>query len=93
MTDSSTDAKATPAEETQAGRPKHLPLIGTQSTSSPLIVRARMLNEVMYCDRLVCLEWVNSEFADNHFTARASSRCGLREAGSATSLDVAAVSG
>lgn len=46
-------------------RPKHLPLIGT---SLPPVIPARMLNEVMYCERLMFLEWVHGEFADNYYT-------------------------
>lgn len=49
-------------------RPKHLPLISTARSDPPPIVPARMLNEAMYCERLMYLEWVQGEFADNHFT-------------------------
>ncbi len=31
-------------------------------------VPARMLNELVYCPRLFYFEWVQGEFADNHFT-------------------------
>jgi CRISPR-associated protein Cas1 len=34
----------------------------------PLFVPARMVNEVLYCERLMYLEWVQGEFADNAFT-------------------------
>ncbi len=34
----------------------------------PALVPARMLNEVTYCERLMYLEWVQGEFADNEFT-------------------------
>lgn len=37
-------------------RPKHLPLPGTQRLNSPTAIPARMLNEVMYCERLMYLE-------------------------------------
>ncbi|MBI2376586.1 MAG: CRISPR-associated endonuclease Cas1 [Deltaproteobacteria bacterium] len=33
-----------------------------------LTVPARMVNEVLYCERLMYLEWVQGEFADNFFT-------------------------
>ena len=46
-------------------RPKHLPLIRAEA---PRVIPARMLNEVMYCERLMYLEWVHGEFADNYFT-------------------------
>lgn len=52
----------------QGVRPKHLPLLGTQREAPPLAVPARMLNEVMYCERLMYLEWVHGEFRDNHYT-------------------------
>jgi CRISPR-associated protein Cas1 len=45
-------------------RPKHLPIVGT----APALVPARMINEVLYCERLLYLEWAQGEFADNAFT-------------------------
>ena len=33
------------------------------------LVPARMINEVLYCERLMYLEWVQGEWADNVFTA------------------------
>ncbi len=35
---------------------------------APKHVPARMINEVLYCERLMHLEWVQGEFADNFFT-------------------------
>lgn len=32
------------------------------------LVPARMVNEVLYCERLMYLEWVQGEWADNQFT-------------------------
>ncbi|MEY4580824.1 MAG: hypothetical protein RL701_5527 [Pseudomonadota bacterium] len=49
-------------------RPKHLPLIGTRHPEPPPVIPARMLNELMYCERLMYLEWVHGEFRDNYFT-------------------------
>lgn len=49
-------------------RAKTLPLIGARSVPPPEIVPARMVNEVLYCERLMYLEWVQGEFADNAFT-------------------------
>jgi len=43
---------------------RRLPTIG----SSPGFVPARMINEVLYCERLLYLEWAQGEFADNIFT-------------------------
>jgi CRISPR-associated protein Cas1 len=34
----------------------------------PDLVPARMINEVLYCERLMYLEWVQGEWADNYFT-------------------------
>lgn len=49
-------------------RAKTLPLIGKQTVTPPEVVPARMINEVLYCERLMYLEWVQGEFADNAFT-------------------------
>lgn len=38
------------------------------STHPPDLVPARMVNECVYCERLMHLEWVQGEFADNEFT-------------------------
>src|SRR5580658_4214659 len=43
---------------------RHLPLAGPP----PDLVPARMINEVLYCERLLYLEWAQGEFADNAFT-------------------------
>lgn len=55
-------APATP----ELPRPKHLPLI--TAVRPPALLPARMLNELLYCERLMYLEWVQGEFADNAFT-------------------------
>ena len=45
-----------------------------RATSLPLalpnieLVPARMINELLYCERLMALEWLQGEFADNAFT-------------------------
>lgn len=36
------------------------------------LVPARMVNEVLYCERLMYLEWVQGEWADNQFTVDGS---------------------
>lgn len=48
-------------------RPKTLPGLPV-SGDAPDVVPARMVNEVLYCERLMYLEWAQKEFADNHFT-------------------------
>ncbi len=35
---------------------------------TPAAVPARMINEVLYCERLMYLEWAQGEFQDNFFT-------------------------
>jgi CRISPR-associated protein Cas1 len=55
---------AEPLEEAASARAKHLPLF----SSAPDLVPARMVNEVLYCERLMYLEWVQGEFTDNHYT-------------------------
>jgi CRISPR-associated protein Cas1 len=47
-------------------RAKHLPL--RLPAAPPDLVPARMINEVLYCERLLYLEWAQGEFQDNHFT-------------------------
>ena len=47
-------------------RAKHLPIA---AEDQPALVPARMVNEVLYCERLFYLEWVQGEFAHNEFTA------------------------
>jgi CRISP-associated protein Cas1 len=37
-------------------------------TAPPDLVPARMINEVLYCERLMYLEWSQGEFEDNAFT-------------------------
>ena len=52
------DARAKPL-------PRRLPIAGS---SSPALVPARMINEALYCERLLYLEWAQGEFTDNAFT-------------------------
>src|SRR5580704_12968783 len=44
--------------------PRRLPVSG----APPDLVPARMINEALYCERLLYLEWAQGEFADNAFT-------------------------
>ena len=54
-----------PAEALRAKPlPRRLPL----ASSPPDLVPARMINEALYCERLLYLEWAQGEFADNAFT-------------------------
>lgn len=43
---------------------RKLPLV----VEAPALVPARMINETLYCERLMYLEWAQGEFADNEFT-------------------------
>lgn len=47
--------------------PLRLPLVPGPGYQ-PELVPARMINEVLYCERLMYLEWVQGEWADNYFT-------------------------
>jgi CRISP-associated protein Cas1 len=42
--------------------------LGTSALDVPALVPARMINEVLFCERLLYLEWAQSEWADNAFT-------------------------
>lgn len=53
----------TPSARAKALKPK-LPVVPGASD----LVPARMINEVLYCERLMYLEWVQGEWADNVFT-------------------------
>lgn len=68
MTTDGTKARSD-LHEDEAGptRAKHLPL-PLLKADSPLLVPARMINELLYCERLMYLEWAQGEFADNAFT-------------------------
>jgi CRISP-associated protein Cas1 len=44
---------------------RELPVVRTDTALIP----ARMINEVLYCERLMYLEWVQGEWAENAFTA------------------------
>lgn len=50
-------------------RAKALPLAPPDTDASSYLVPARMINEVLYCERLMFLEWVQNEWADNRYTA------------------------
>ena len=60
-----------PEREEQAAaevRAKALPLRLPIAVEPPALVPARMINETLYCERLMYLEWVQGEWADNAFT-------------------------
>jgi CRISPR-associated protein Cas1 len=67
-TPSALETRQTEAFDKQEVRPKRLPLVPKEDTEEPL-VPARMINEVLYCERLMYLEWVQGQWADNYFTS------------------------
>lgn len=61
------DGRGREASETDSQRAKALPL--RDPGSALPLVPARMVNEVLYCERLMYLEWVHGEWDSNRFTA------------------------
>lgn len=57
-----------PAPHVPDARAKPLTRRLPAAAEVPAVVPARMVNEVLYCERLMYLEWVQGEFADNFFT-------------------------
>jgi CRISP-associated protein Cas1 len=51
-----------------AARPKILPRRLPMTNGAPDAVPARIVNEVLYCERLAFLEWAQGEWADNAYT-------------------------
>lgn len=45
--------------------PRRVPVVRDESN----VIPARMINEVLYCERLMYLEWVQGEWGENEFTA------------------------
>ncbi len=56
--------RAAPAAPRAKLLPRALPVV----SPPPDLIPARMINEVLYCERLLFLEWVQGEFTDNVFT-------------------------
>src|SRR5579859_5196718 len=61
-------APSIPATEPDVVRAKPLPRRLPLASAAPDLVPARMINEALYCERLLHLEWAQGEFADNAFT-------------------------
>lgn len=57
-----------PIPEREELRAKTLPRRLAVVVDPPALVPARMINESLYCERLMYLEWSQGEFADNAFT-------------------------
>lgn len=61
------EVPATPSADAARAKPlRDLPPIGERELT---LVPARMVNEVLYCERLMYLEWVQDEWESNAFTA------------------------
>jgi CRISPR-associated protein Cas1 len=58
------DAPDPPGSARAKPLPRRLPV----AAEPPELVPARMINETLYCERLMYLEWSQGEFADNAFT-------------------------
>ena len=78
MTDDAKSTSAAPSVPPEEGddpasaRAKPLPLrlpVVPQDSPAPALIPARMINEVLYCERLLYLEYVQGEWADNVYTA------------------------
>jgi CRISPR-associated protein Cas1 len=64
---SSRASKPVERQDQPIARAKPLPR-AARWAEPPALVPARMVNEVLYCERLFYLEWVQGEFQDNVFT-------------------------
>lgn len=62
------DAETSSHEGAASARAKPLRRTLPVLPESLILVPARMINEVMYCERLMYLEWVQGEWADNVYT-------------------------
>ncbi len=52
----------------ESARAKALPLAPISDERGEPPVPVRMVNEVLYCERLMYLEWIQGQWADNYFT-------------------------
>lgn len=70
MTKSDSPAAAEVLPDTAVESARAKPLRDLPAVEAPLrLVPARMVNEVLYCERLMYLEWVQDEWESNAFTA------------------------
>ena len=58
-----------PASARAKPLPRQLPVVRGPDAPDSKLVPARMINEVLYCERLLYLEYVQGEWADNVYTA------------------------
>lgn len=63
------DTGAEPASARAKPLPRRLPVVSPEQDGGQSLIPARMINEVLYCERLLYLEYVQGEWADNAFTA------------------------
>ncbi len=62
------DGSGEPASARAKPLPRRLPFAPSPEQGSKALIPARMINEVLYCERLLYLEYVQGEWADNVFT-------------------------
>ena len=53
----------------ESARAKALPLAPVVVERDFPLIPVRMLNEVLYCERLMYLEWIQGQWAENYYTA------------------------
>lgn len=58
-----------PASARAKPLPRRLPFAPSPEANTKGLIPARMINEVLYCERLLYLEYVQGEWAENVFTA------------------------
>lgn len=63
------DDAVDPASARAKPLPRRLPVTPASDGAARALIPARMINEVLYCERLLYLEYVQGEWADNVFTA------------------------
>lgn len=63
------DERGDPALARAKPLPRQLPIVREPDAPGIGTVPARMINEVLYCERLLYLEYVHGEWADNVYTA------------------------
>jgi CRISP-associated protein Cas1 len=63
------DLVVDPASARAKPLPRQLPMVRGPDAPGAGTVPARMINEVLYCERLLYLEYVQGEWADNVYTA------------------------
>ncbi len=74
MIDDSARAAALALSELDRAKHLRIPLVPPLRGEPPDLVPARIVNEVLYCERLAYLEWAQGEFAHNVHTVEGAAR-------------------